>query len=470
MVLSKNMVSIVGLVLISLVFADAIHKIPLKKIDSRKKLPQTLTADHLKRSLEIKYGARNTNVPLYNTADAQYYGEITIGTPGQPFTVIFDTGSSNLWVPSSLCSIFDVACYFHHTYNHDKSSTYVINGTAFSIEYGTGSLTGFLSQDVVTLGGLEIQNQVFAEAVNQPGITFLLATFDGIMGMAFQSISVDGVKTPFQNMISQGLVSQPVFAFWLNRTAGGTPGGEMVLGGYDNSHYTGQITYVPLVNETYWEFSLDDFLFNGQSLGFCTDGCHAIADTGTSLLAGPAAMVAQINTKLGATGVLSDECQQLVDQYEQQIINGIINGLPPAQICADINLCPGAECGLCTLVLNTLYEFLPSNTSETVIRLVLDELCNLIPSPNGESIVDCGSISSLPPIAFKINGKNFVLTPDQYILQEGIGGQAICLSGFIGLDLPPQIGPLWILGDVFIGAYYTIFDYGNTRLGFATAQ
>jgi phytepsin len=413
----------------------------------------------------------NTFVPLSNYANAQYYGEISIGTPPQKFLVVFDTGSSNLWVPSEKCSYFDIACWLHNRYDNSKSSTYIANGTSFSIEYGSGSLTGFLSQDTVTIGGLQIKNQVFAEATNQPGLTFIMAQFDGILGLAFEKISVDGVVPVWYNMISQNLVSKKVFSFWLNRQSNSNVGGELLFGGIDSTHFTGGIHYVPLTNETYWMFKMDDVLLNGKSQGYCSKGCHAIADSGTSLLAGPSTIVAEINKKLGGIGVLSEECQIIVDQYEDEIIDGIVKGLKPDVICTDIKLCPNtSQCSICKLVLTTIDDILPTNKSKLIIKLFLHEICDLLPSPMGESIVDCKTISKLPNIAFQLNGKIFSLTPKQYILQQGIGDESLCLSGFIGLDLPPQIGPLWILGDVFMGAYYTVFDFGNERVGFAIAK
>ncbi|TKY53992.1 Aspartic proteinase [Spatholobus suberectus] len=486
---------------------DGLRKIGLKKIklDPNNRLAarigskdvDSFRASIRKFHLQNNFGGTEETdiVALKNYLDAQYYGEIAIGTSPQKFTAIFDTGSSNLWVPSSKCT-FSVACYFHAKYKSSKSSTYRKNGTAAAIQYGTGAISGFFSYDSVRVGDTVVKNQEFIEATREPGVTFLAAKFDGILGLGFQEISVGNAVPVWYNMVEQGLIKEPVFSFWFNRKSEEEEGGEIVFGGVDPAHYKGKHTYVPVTRKGYWQFDMGDVLIGGKPTGYCADGCSAIADSGTSLLAGPTTVITMINHAIGASGVISQECKTVVAEYGQTILDLLLAETQPKKICSRIGLCTfdgtrgidvgiesvvdenerkssgglhGAACSACEMAVVWMQNQLSRNQTKDQILNYINQLCDKMPSPMGESSVNCGNISSLPVVSFTIGGRTFDLRPEEYILKVGEGPAAQCISGFTAIDIPPPRGPLWILGDVFMGRYHTVFDFGKLRVGFADA-
>ncbi|XP_017850073.1 lysosomal aspartic protease-like, partial [Drosophila busckii] len=314
-----------------------------------------------------------TTEPLSNDMNMEYFGSITLGTPPQSFKVMFDTGSSNLWVPSSTC--YAEACLAHNVYTAGDSSTYVSNGALISITYGKGGMTGLLAQDVLQISGLTIPQQVFAMADTELDNQFNDAAFDGILGMGYQALAENNVVPPFYNLVSLGLVPESVFSFYLKRDSTSTDGGALVLGGSDSSLYAGPMVHVPVTREDYWQFQLDYASIAGVEI---CNKCQAIADTGTSLIAAPAAAYKVISSLIAPTG--SFQCS-------------------------------------------------------------------------------AASLLSLPVLKLTIGGGCFNIGPESYIIQNG--GQ--CLLGISSLDTD-----FWILGDVFLGQYYSEFDLGNNRLGFAS--
>jgi hypothetical protein len=278
--------------------ASDLFRIPLQKVE--------LTyQEHVEsinlgaQRLEAKYGGSPGDVVIQDYQNAQYYGQITVGTPGQKENVIFDTGSSNLWIPNKAPFLSG-----KNIYRHSKSSTYHQNGTIFKIQYGSGPVAGVYSADDVNVGPFTIKDFTFAEVDDTSGLGlgYRLGKFDGILGLAWDSISVGHVPTVMNKLVASGQLPQPVFGFYL----GNNEPGELVFGGADSKHYTGDFHYVPLTSKTYWEVELQGVSLGSSSMSACK---KAIVDSGTSLLAGPKEDITKIANKLGAKSVMGKEWQ-----------------------------------------------------------------------------------------------------------------------------------------------------------------
>ncbi|XP_066208907.1 pepsin B-like [Saccopteryx leptura] len=385
---------ILALVLACLHLSEGVERIILKKGKSirqtmeEKGVLETFLKNHPKADPAAKYHFNNDAVayePITNYLDAFYFGEISIGTPPQNFLVLFDTGSSNLWVPSTYCQ--SPACANHNRFNPSLSSTFRNNGQTYTLSYGSGSLSVVLGYDTVTVQNVVVNNQEFGLSENEPSNPFYYSDFDGILGMAYPNMAVGNAPTVMQSMLQQGQLGLPIFSFYFSRQPTRQYGGELILGGVDNRLYSGQIVWAPVTQELYWQIAIQEFAIGHQATGWCSQGCQAIVDTGTFLLAVP---------------------QQYMGSFLQA------TGAQQAQ--------------------------------------------------NGDFVVNCNSVPSLPTITFIISGSQFPLPPSAYVFNNN----GYCRLGIEATYLPSPSGqPLWILGDVFLKEYYSVYDMANNRVGFA---
>ncbi|XP_033952166.1 gastricsin-like [Pseudochaenichthys georgianus] len=322
-------------VLVCVALVEGLVRIPLNKHKSMREALREKGIELPYHDPALKYQpdefSTSANMDINNYADTTYYGAITIGTPPQSFQVLFDTGSANLWVDSIYCSTR--ACNAHTKFNPRQSSTYSGIGKTFYLPYGAGSLYGTFGYDTVNVGGIEINHQEIGLSTNEPGQNFVVAKFDGILGLSYPSISAGGETPVMDNMISQKLLSDNVFSFYLSR--GGQQGSVLSFGGVDTSLYQGQIHWTPVTSETYWQIGVQGFEINGRKTGWCSQGCQSIVDTGTSTLTAPRHLIGYIMQIIGAQqsqyGMYTVDCSQLNNLPTLSfVVSGVSLHLPPS--------------------------------------------------------------------------------------------------------------------------------------------
>lgn len=255
-------------------------------------------------------------VAIKDYQDSEYFGPVSVGSPEQTFTAIYDTGSSNLWIPSSKC--ISKACQTHHKYDPTKSSSYHKDGRKLILPYGSGVCAGTLVADSVKIGGITVSNTTVGSIVLEPGQIWVESPFDGILGLAYPQIAMpvdptNPVQPIFDSMMTQKLVEKGQFAFFLSTCkppsgSGGSDscdGSQLTLGGIDETKFSGEITWVSEVPYQkalgYWLVKSTNFKV-GSTAAACSNpliGCPSVVDTGTSIIVMPPATFATINQTIG---------------------------------------------------------------------------------------------------------------------------------------------------------------------------
>ncbi|XP_062384465.1 pepsin A-like [Sardina pilchardus] len=295
-----------------LALSECMVRIPLNKVKTgREKLEEQGLWEEYSKKYPYRPFAKFSSYAvgkeqMTNDADLAYFGVVSIGTPPQSFRVVFDTGSSNLWVPSVYCR--SDACRARNKFSPSQSSTFMDTRRFLQIRYGTGSMTGFLGYDTVSVGGIQVPNQIFGLSVTEaPFMAHMQA--DGILGLAYPRLAAAGAQPVFTNMVQQGLVKN-YFSVYLSRNS--ESGSEVIFGGYDPNHYTGSIVWIPLSSETYWQITVDSVTVNGKTVA-CNGGCQAIVDTGTSLIIGPSSGISNMNYAVGGNYVRCGNIRNMPD-------------------------------------------------------------------------------------------------------------------------------------------------------------
>lgn len=370
---------------------------------------------------------RNGTVVAQKTA---YYGEVQLGNPRQTFTVVYDTGSGHLILPSSTCR--SETCAKHRRFNRSASSTAVdiehtgrpIPLTAktrdqVAITFGTGKVVGEFIEDKACLGPddsfcVDLRVVMANEMTDEP---FGLFDFDGVLGLGLKALTLSPEFSFFGQMALQHPEMQPRFGVYL---AHNETGGESMItfGGYEPSKTTSELRWEPIISEElgYWQVQISSVWIGDVELSDCSKGdCKAIVDTGTSLMGVPKIAAAPMHKQLTRpvpeeTLLAAAEDQTKIDcrsVHAPTIRFNMANGL--------------------TLELDAADYSRPSPFNMTV--------------PSNQSDPDAEPTKKL-----------------------------FCRALLLPVDMKALLGPkVFIWGEPVLRKYYTVYDWGEKKIGFANA-
>eukprot|EP00930_Biecheleria_cincta_P063194 TRINITY_DN486_c0_g1_i3.p1 TRINITY_DN486_c0_g1~~TRINITY_DN486_c0_g1_i3.p1 ORF type:complete len:440 (-),score=58.23 TRINITY_DN486_c0_g1_i3:123-1442(-) len=359
---------------------------------------------------------RNEKIVSYKTA---YFGKINLGLPRQQtFTVVFDTGSAHLFVPSGNCHT--ETCLRHRRYFSNQSGTALAidhhgnevkkNATRrdqVNIAFGTGEVTGEFVRETLCLNSrqpetaapgqdcVELRVILASQMTKEPFNTF---EFDGVLGLGLASLAVDPEFSFFGQMSKLNNLKEQSFGYFLSKVD--SVPSEISFGGHDARRLATPLQWAPVHRPEmgYWQLKLLSVSIGGERLPLCDEGdCVAIADTGTSLLGAPRTVAQRMHWLLARK--------------------------------------------------------VPHNPDE----------------------IDCRTFPG-PEMIFELEaGVNITLGAPEYSRATGMrvlnnktnSSQLICRASLLPVDDGEVLGPkAFILGEPALRKYYTAYDWKRQRIGF----
>jgi len=357
--------------------------------------------------------SKNNKTVAYKTA---YFGKVQLGTPGQEFTVVFDTGSGHFVLPRTSCH--SETCSKHRRYDISKSTSAVDiehNGALIKpdakdrdqvvVSYGTGKITGEFVEDIVCVGSADsdcfpMRVVLATDMTEDP---FGMFKFDGVMGLSLDALRLHSKFSFFGEMVAHKSGMVPQFSVFLSRREDSES--KISFGGYDKDKTSSELKWASVARPDlgHWQVQIKQIRIGTTVLDECADGsCHAVVDTGTSLLGVPRAATRSMHHLLARRA--------------------------PADIHADQIDCrkvPGHS--------------IDFDLGNVVVSLPVEDYSR--PAPINMTNADKSS-SSL-----------------------------ICRSLLLPVDMAPPLGPkLFIWGEPVLRRYLTVYDLAQKRIGFSLAR
>ncbi|KAI8089826.1 aspartic peptidase domain-containing protein [Halteromyces radiatus] len=440
---------------------NSLIRAPILRRSSRAEHLSLTLANRRKRSLEKRDPFQ---APLYNDDGSQYLIQIGVGSPAQNFTVTLDTGSADLWIPSSSCPT--TSCPYSR-FDPTASSTYKNLNTAFSIQYGIGSVNGSYSTDTVTIAGAQVTNQQFGLASSTSDILTTGSssmggtgsgtpgqnsssdpskpTGNGILGLGYPSLTASTTSgkstSPYNpavfNMVQQKLIANPIFSIYMNKESASGWAGEVIFGGVDSSKYTGDLVYLPVAplstasigsnsNYYYWMVYAQGISVTGTGSN-TTDQSYSFT-----------------SSKTGTKGV-----------------------------------------GTFILDTGTTLTYLPTTMAESIISSVAGGSSGYqLDSSSQTYYIDCAKASSSAsvvlqmsqssqvssnPVTLSVPVSNLVIPLDASTADQA----RLCMFGIAPMQTSSSNGigsSMLLIGDSFLRSAYMVFDMGQNRVGLAAAN